>query len=182
MNVLVIYDSTYGNTEKVAHAMAEGTPHGATVKVMQLGQVKSEDIRQADIVIMGSPTHGGRPTPELQAHIQGLPTSALSGKSVAAFDTRFEMHEQALPLQLLMRLIGFAAPRIARDMKAKGGNPVVQPEGFIVEGKDGPLRKGELARATTWIEQVIAASSRQPTEAQSDHNNVTPDSHNVLTS
>jgi hypothetical protein len=28
------------------------------------------------------------------------------------------------------------------------------PEGFIVEGKEGPLKEGELSRATAWAKGI----------------------------
>jgi hypothetical protein len=40
-------------------------------------------------------------------------------------------------------------------LQAKGYQLVARPEGFIVTGKYGPLRKGELDRARQWGEQLL---------------------------
>jgi len=36
----------------------------------------------------------------------------------------------------------------------KGGRLVAEPEGFIVENKEGPLKQGELERANKWAKQL----------------------------
>jgi hypothetical protein len=63
-------------------------------------------------------------------------------------------------LPFFVRLFGskaYAARRIADGLKKKGGELVVPPEGFYVEGTEGPLTEGELERAAYWAEQIIAA-------------------------
>ena len=34
---------------------------------------------------------------------------------------------------------------------------VVPPEGFFIKDKEGPLKDGELERATAWGAQIMAA-------------------------
>jgi hypothetical protein len=53
-----------------------------------------------------------------------------------------------------MKVIDFAAPRIAKTLVAKGGQLATDPEGFIVIGKQGPLKEGELERALQWAKQL----------------------------
>ena len=101
--------------------------------------------------------HGGRATPALDAFIKNLPVDSLQGKSVAAFDTRFESEDQGVGLRLLMSVIRYAAPRIAKGLEKKGGVLVTEPEGFIVENKEGPLKQGELERASMWAKQLSLA-------------------------
>ena len=79
-----------------------------------------------------------------------MKAGSLRGIDVAAFDTRVPTGGRNVLLRALMHLIGYAAPRINRTLKAKGGHVVGDPEGFIVEGKEGPLRAGEEARAEAW--------------------------------
>jgi hypothetical protein len=79
-----------------------------------------------------------------------IPAAALSGKKVAAFDTRFLAKEQNFGLRILMKTIGYAAPRILKILVAKGGEVASSPEGFIVQGKKGALKDGERERATLW--------------------------------
>ena len=57
-------------------------------------------------------------------------------------------------LRLLMKMGGYAAPRITNAFKKKGGNLAVTPEGFFVKGKEGPLKEGELERAASWAKEI----------------------------
>ena len=40
-------------------------------------------------------------------------------------------------------------------LRKKRGEPVVQPEGFFVEGTEGPLKNGELERAADWARRIM---------------------------
>jgi flavodoxin len=155
MKAFIIYDSWYGNTEKIAQAIGSGL--AGEVKVLRVGEANPSELKTCDLLIVGSPVHGGRATPELDAFIKQLPANSLEGISVAAFDTRFELEEQGAGLRLVMNIFRYAAERIAKALVKKGGVPVAKPEGFIVEEKAGPLKQGEIERATKWATQLSLA-------------------------
>ena len=90
----------------------------------------------------------GEPHLRLTSLSRNYLQTPCKGKSVAAFDTRFELESQGVGLRLLMSVIRYAAPRLAKALEKKGGKLVAEPEGFIVENKEGPLKEGELERAT----------------------------------
>jgi len=52
------------------------------------------------------------------------------------------------------RPLGKGAPTVAEELQAKGYELLAPPEGFIVTGKFGPLRKGEQDRARQWGEHL----------------------------
>ena len=145
----------YGNTEKIAQAIGDGLT--GEVKVVRVGEVNPSELKTCDLLILGSPVHGGRATPALDEFIKKLPADFLQGKSVAAFDTRFEAEEKGVGLRLLMSVIRYAAERLAKALVKKGGKLVAEPEGFIVENKEGPLKQGELERASKWAKQLSIA-------------------------
>lgn len=155
MKAFIIYDSMFGNTEKIARAIGDGLT--GEVKVVRVGEMNPSEITTCDLLILGSPVHGGRATPALDEFIKKLPADSLQGKSVAAFDTRFESESQGVGLRLLMSVIRYAAPRLAKALEKKGGKLVAEPEGFIVENKEGPLKEGELERAREWAKQLSPA-------------------------
>ena len=155
MKACIIYDSMYGNTQKIAEAIGEGLT--GEVKVVRVGEADQSELKTCDLLILGSPVHGGRATPALDTFIKQLPANSLEGISVAVFDTRFESEEQGVGLRLLMSVIRYAAPRLAKALEKKGGVLVAEPEGFIVENKEGPLKQGELERATKWASQLSLA-------------------------
>lgn len=158
MKVLIIYDSLYGNTEKIAKAMGEAV--GAEAKVAKVGEVKPEDIAASNLLIVGSPTQGGRTSPAMKTFLNGLTAEALAGKRVAAFDTRMKT--------FFVKMFGWAANRIEAAFKEKGANSTAQPQGFFVKGSKGPLVDGEVERAATWAKSVVAGvpTSQMPGEYQ----------------
>ncbi|MFA6417136.1 MAG: flavodoxin family protein [Patescibacteria group bacterium] len=149
MKTLIIFDSMYGNTEIIARDIAKAFPPENT-RLLNVKEVKVADLLEVQLLIVGSPTYGGRPKQETQTFLEMIPAAALSGKKVAAFDTRFLAKEQNFGLRILMKTIGYAAPRILKILVAKGGEVASSPEGFIVQGKKGALKDGERERATLW--------------------------------
>ena len=137
MNVLIVYDSVHGNTEKVAQAIGEAIGG----QVLRVGDASPESLEGLDLLIVGSPTHGGFPTEEVHTLVKG--SLALEGVHVAAFDTRTRRS-----------IFGYAAPKIARNLERSGGTLLAQPEGFVVRGIKGPLRDGELERAADWAKGI----------------------------
>jgi flavodoxin I len=142
MKILILYDSVHGNTEKIAQAIG-GALEGE-VKVARVGQVSPSELTTFDLVVIGSPTHGGRPTEAITGLLDQLAASALQGVKVAAFDTR-------IPAKWV-RIFGYAGPRIADSLKGKGATLVAPAEGFIVKGTEGPLKDGQLERAARWAQ------------------------------
>ena len=145
MKTLIVYDSVYGNTEKIAKAIGEGIT--GEVEVLRAGEVDPSKLEAFDLIIVGCPTHGGRPTPAMRDFLNKAPEPAFKGTNVAAFDTRLT--------NKLVSIFGYAAGRIAGTLKGKGGRLVVSPEGFYVKGSKGPLKEGELERAAGWAKEII---------------------------
>ena len=109
---------------------------------------------------VGSPTQGGRPTPALLEFLNKIPDNSLNNINISAFDTRFAKDEHGFGLKVLMNTIGFAAEKIAKSLQNKGGTLVVPAEGFIVTGREGPLKKGELERAAEWAREIAKKKNR----------------------
>jgi flavodoxin I len=151
MKSFVIYDSQFGNTKQVAEIIASALY--ATALPVGSAPASMEGI---DLLVVGSPTQGGRPTAKIMAFLDGVPPQALAGTAVAAFDTRLAPSGQSFPLRVLMRIIGFAAPRLTSRMTARGGRLLIPPEGFIVDGREGPLHPGEAERAAAWAVSLAA--------------------------
>jgi len=144
MKALVVYDSLYGNTEQIAKAIGGGI--GVEVKVVRVGEATPAELGSYDLVIIGSPTQGGRHTPATKAFLDKIPAEALKNKKVAAFDTRGKTW--------FVKIFGWAATRIAEALKDKGGNLVAPGEGFFVKATKGPLVDGELERAAAWAKSI----------------------------
>lgn len=162
MKVLVAYDSGFGNTARVAEAMGKALEADHQVTVVQVHEVRPADISGAGLVLVGSPTRAFRPTPATMEFIARLPSDALAGVAVAAFDTRIVYAEVPNPfVRFVLTTFGrYAAPRILRGLEGRGGRAVLPPEGFIVTGTEGPTKTGELERAAEWARRAAKAAGR----------------------
>jgi flavodoxin len=160
MNILVVYESYFGNTEQIARAITESLNQAqgtdGNVRLVHVGQAKPEALAGVDLLVVGSPTRGFRPTEAKIAFLKGIPSGALNGIRVAAFDTRLEMETiKSKPLRWFINRGGYAAKHIAQSLQESGGGLAAPPEGFLVMGEQGPLKDGELERAAAWAKGLI---------------------------
>jgi flavodoxin len=146
MNILIVYDSVYGNTEQIAKAIAGALTSLGNVKLLRASEANPSELESIEILIVGSPTQAGRSTMPIKEWLSKIPAEALKDIKVAAFDTRLSM--------FITKMFGYAAPKIIESLKNKGGHLVVPPEGFIVKGKEGPLKQGEIERAVRWAGEI----------------------------
>ena len=155
MKTLVIYDSIFGNTEKVAQAIATALDTTA----QPVGQVTSVVLTDLDLLVIGSPTRSFRPTEGISKFLSELLQSYFAGVKVAAFDTRIWLDTiDSKALRFIVNRGGYAANTIAKALEKKGGLMTVEPEGFLVTGEQGPLKEGELERAEKWAKQLLKRS------------------------
>jgi flavodoxin len=151
MNALVIYDSTFGNTEKIAQAVAKGL--GGTASAVRVGSLTPAQWAGVDLVVLGSPTVAWKPLPTMSAFVNGLAGDALKGKAAAAFDTRVRSGFGALG--------GLASTKLTKSLAKLGARLVAPGESFYVTGNEGPLDAGELERAATWAATLLRASAER---------------------
>ena len=160
MKVLIVYDSEFGNTEQIALAMGNALASQADVTTIRVSELKPDHLTGLQLLIAGSPTQRFRPTIAMSNLLKGMPDKSLHGVKIAAFDTRLTWSEisKTPVLAFFVKLYGnaYAARPMADMLKKKGGELIVPPEGFFVDGMKGPLSQGELERAATWVNQILA--------------------------
>ena len=159
MKTLIIYDTLYGSTKRIAEAIAGSFP-AEERKLLSVAEAKQSDLLGLDLLVFGSPTHGGRPKPSAQAFLDLISSGALEGIKVATYDTRFSLVDQNFFLRLVMRAVGYAAPKIMKYLESKGGQRITPPEGFIVEAREGGLLSGEEERAADWGGKILNLFNR----------------------
>jgi hypothetical protein len=163
MQALVVYESFFGNTAAVARAIAEGI--GPDASAMTTDDATPEVVAKADLVVVGAPVLGfrlptddvragllretGAPTPpdtshrSMRAWRKALPTCKAG---VAAFETRFRFSP------------GGSIGTITDELERAGFRPVAKGRKFLVTGKYGPLKTGELERARAWGAELATAA------------------------
>jgi hypothetical protein len=161
---LVVYESMFGNSEKVARAVADGVAEVMPVSVAEVTSAPV-DLEGVDLVVAGGPTHAfsmSREGTRRDARMQGAHEGSVEtgmrewlaklpdehGRWFAAFDTR---------VTKVRRLPGSAARSAARAGRRHGFTQAVAPESFYVLDVEGPLVEGELERAQAWGAAVAAS-------------------------
>jgi len=155
MTALIVYDSVFGNTERIALAMAQALPAEMAAQAIKVGQVQPGQLNGLQLLLVGSPTRAFRPTPAAVQWLKGLPAGSLANTRVSAFDTRIAPEE--IKNALLRRLIswlGYAEKGISAQLRRAAGVSTVPSAGFFVLAAEGPLKEGELGRAAQWAQEL----------------------------
>jgi flavodoxin len=156
MKAIVVYESHWGNTAAVARAIAEGI--GPSVTVLSTAEATAEAIAGVDLIVAGSPLLGfSLPTESMLKNIAASadrdPTPPdVSHPSMRSWlETLPPGHGRAASFETrIWWSPGSAAKAILKRLEALGYQPVGKGQRFVVEGKYGPLRAGELERAKAW--------------------------------
>lgn len=153
MKTLVVYFSKFGNTKRVAQAIAEAMKQAGDARVISIEQLAASDFEGVDLVVMGSPTHGFTVPEVVRSALDKLPAGILAGKSVTAFDTTV----RPWPLRHFR-----ASPKLLRQLSHLGGKPVAPPQTFFVRtsgtqgtGERDLLLAGQLDQARQWAGQIL---------------------------
>ena len=147
MNTLVVYFSKFGNTRQVAEAVAETLQSTGSVHVMSAEPLTAADFEGVDLLVMGTPTHKMNLPEAVRPILDSLPKRILKGVPVAAFDTSYKMN------WFLNKFT--ASKRLNRKLRKLGGKPLLPPETFLVEDREGPLYDGEIERAHDWTISIL---------------------------
>jgi len=98
MKVFIVYDSRTGNTEKMAHAVAEGVKaEGVEAVVKKVNEASVDSLPEVDSLILGSPVYYGLPSGKLKGFIDASIKyhGKLDGKVGAAFASSGGTHSGA---------------------------------------------------------------------------------------
>jgi flavorubredoxin len=130
--VLVAFDSEYGNTEKVARALAKGMDaRGLPTDCLNIKDLLFESMNDYALLGFGAPTQAFSASRRMKDFLAKLEGHNINHKPGFAFDTK-----------LKNRLSGSGGAYIEKKM-AKIGFDIFEPHfSAIVKGKEGPLEEG----------------------------------------
>ena len=162
MKTVIVYESMFGNTRRVADAIAEGARAVSEVHVYNVADATSALLLGAELVLVGGPTHAhgmswpstreqaehmADADPDLTLEPQGpamgvrewLESDPVLPTLYAAFDTRADA---------VKWFTGSAATHIAKKLKRHGRTEIASEGSFLAPDNDIDL--SELDRAREW--------------------------------
>ncbi|SDB83108.1 Flavodoxin [Raineyella antarctica] len=169
MNVLIVCESSFGNTRHVAEAIAAGLrKEGHQAHLYPVDQAPREISRDVDLLLVGTPTHN-----------MTMTTAATRARAVdegATESPTIGIHEwielvtpmRHLPVRTFdTRTTGGFLPSAARDatraLKSNGFHAAKTGQSFLVDPITSGLRDGELERALNWgmsLGSVVSGTPR----------------------
>jgi hypothetical protein len=166
MKALVVYESMFGNTEKIARAVADGVGEAMDVQLAEVADAPTEPSPDVALIVAGGPTHAFSMSREntradaiskgahegerefgLREWMAALPSGEHTEK-LATFDTK---------IKSMRHLPGSAAKSAAKAAHRHGYGSLSKAENFYVDDVDGPLLDGEIDRARAWGRQLAAS-------------------------
>jgi hypothetical protein len=177
MRALIVYESMYGNTHVVADHIADGLRSHFETEVVPVEQATPERMRDAQLVVVGGPTHvhslssektreaameaAHKPDADValdpDAEGEGLRewfhhVAEVTNAGAAAFDTRIDAPSW---------ITGRASKGIGRRLTHLGYDLVADPESFLVD-KENHLLPGEAERAVAWGAALALSLAANP--------------------
>jgi flavodoxin len=164
MNSIVIYASRYGNTRKIAEAIADALRQSGTAQLFAAEEAPAVPPEGTDLVVIGGPTEVHGMTKPLAAVFDRFAPEALLGVVAAAFDTR---------LHGAHWLTGSAGAGAVKKLQHAGARMIAPAESFFVRNEEGAeksegpkLEPDELERATQWATSLAEKAQFELASAQ----------------
>jgi hypothetical protein len=168
---LVVYESMYGNTARIADAICAGLRQSIPTEMVPAYRAPTVVPGDVRLLVVGGPTHAfsmSRPSTRQDASNQhavvmpieigirewlDLLTAGTASTSerrrtqvdVATFDTR---------IAKVRRLPGSAARSAAKVLRRSGFRALLGSASFFVDESTGPIRDVEIERARRWGEEL----------------------------
>ena len=161
MTVLIVYESMFGDAQRIANAIAAGVSPTCPVTTVEVGEAPDSIPAVVTLIVAGGPTHGfGLPRTETRKDAATKTTEPLVSRGrglrewldvvapqgstrAVTFDTRMD-HPK------LVTAMDHASHTSAKRLKKAGFPIAAESEHFVVTDVQGPLAPGEIDRATAW--------------------------------
>jgi flavorubredoxin len=124
---IVVYDTVFGNTERIAEALAMGLEqYGIVVDRVNVRRVDLDALSQYDLIAIGGPTHYLSASQPMMDFLDNLSATDFGDKYGFAFDTRIDY------------FFAGSASKYIEDKLEKLGLRILRPRGSaLVKGLNG---------------------------------------------
>jgi len=162
MKAVVVYESHWGSTAAIARAIAQGI--GPDTPALATDEADVVAVSDVDLLVAGAPVMGFRlPTEGAERAVLNAVATAPSAPDVSHRSLRSWLealprgHGQGAVFETRVRWSpGGATGAIQQGLERAGYRTGARPGKFIVTGRYGPLREGELDRARRWGAELRA--------------------------
>ena len=152
MKGIVIYDSSHGNTKKVAETISETLlESGIEVDAFYVKEIKKLRTKEYDFLVIGSPTRWGTMSFTVKRFLSKV-NEEWKNKPFISYDT--ELSEN------IEKNEGSAAGKISEKLKEKQMNQLLPVLKTIVSGIKGPLQEGEIERTKDYARKLAVELKR----------------------
>ncbi len=148
MKAAVVYQSRWGNNQRIAQAITRGLSEGGAdatlIEVDDAGGLAPD----VDLLVVGAPTRAGRATGKIKKFIKHEVGGAWAGKSFAAFGTGLKDRGEKVEPK--------GADDVFTRLEAAGLKPAAPAFKATVAAMKGPLLEDEAERAQEFGRKLAA--------------------------
>ena len=154
MKGIVVYDTSYGNTKKIAETIADTLKEsGIEVDLFDVKDVKKLSAKDYNFLVLGSPTRFGTMSFAIRGFLGKVKTEEWMDKPFAAFDTE---NPENVEQSRIEKKEWSAAEKIAAKLGEKKMNLLLPVLKALVIGQKGPLVEGEIERTKEYTKGLAA--------------------------
>jgi len=154
MKGMVVYDTSYGNTKKIAETIADTLKEsGMEVDLFDVKDVKKLNAKDYNFLVLGSPTRFGTMSFAIRGFLGKVKSEEWMNKPFTAFDTENPENVE--------KKEGSAAEKIAEKLSDKKMNQLLPVLKALVFEMKGPLKEGEIERTKEYARTLAIKLKEQ---------------------
>jgi len=152
MKGIVVYDTTHGNTKKIAETIAETLKESEIeVDLFDVKDVKKLSAKDYNFLVLGSPTKFGTMSFAIKFFLGRVKSEEWMNKPFAAFDTE---NPENIERAHIENKEWSAGEKIAAKLKEKKMKQLLPVLKALVLGQKGPLVEGEIDRTKDYAREL----------------------------
>jgi len=152
MKGIVVYDTSYGNTRKIAETIAETLREsGIEVDLFDVKDVKKLSAKDYNFLVLGSPTRFGTMSFAIRSFLGKVKSEEWMNTPFTAFDTE---NPENIERARIENKEWSAAEKISEKLRDKKMNQLLPVLKAVVLGQKGPLKEGEIDRTKDYARQL----------------------------
>ena len=159
MKGIVVYDTSYGNTQKVAETIAETLKESGTdVDLFDVKALKKLSAKDYDFLVLGSPTKFGTMSLAIRFFLGKVKSEEWINKPFVAFDTE---NPENIEKARAENKEWSAGEKISEKLRDKKMNQLLPVFKALVLGQKGPLQEGEIDRTKNYARELAAKLKKE---------------------